>query len=125
MEVVSKGMTISSSGIVVRQFVPTRIEREVLAHVFALVCGQRNQKDTAAMMWLRNRRPGKRTINGQPSRGTETRVHEIIRVLSPSTTTIRIAIYARVSSDRQAQEQTIESQVADLRSKSPGWTHTR
>lgn len=45
MDVVSKRMTISSSGTVVRQFVPTRIEREVLAHVFALVCGQRNQID--------------------------------------------------------------------------------
>jgi site-specific DNA recombinase len=34
---------------------------------------------------------------------------------TPSTSTIEAAIYARVSSDAQAQEQTIESQVADLR----------
>ena len=31
-----------------------------------------------------------------------------------STSEVQVAIYARVSSDRQAQEQTIESQVADL-----------
>lgn len=34
-----------------------------------------------------------------------------------SNTTIRVAIYARVSSDQQAQEQTIESQVAALRER--------
>jgi site-specific DNA recombinase len=34
---------------------------------------------------------------------------------TPSTKTIEAALYARVSSDAQAQEQTIESQVADLR----------
>jgi hypothetical protein len=43
MEVVSKRMASKMNGVVVRQFVPTRIEREVLAHVFALVCGQRNK----------------------------------------------------------------------------------
>ena len=43
MEVVSKRMTSKMNGVVVRQFVPTRIEREVLAQVFALVCGQRNK----------------------------------------------------------------------------------
>jgi hypothetical protein len=43
MEVVSKGMTSKMNGVVVRQFMPTRIEREVLAHVFALVCGRRNK----------------------------------------------------------------------------------
>jgi hypothetical protein len=43
MEVVSKGMTSKMNGVVVRQFVPTRIEREVLAQIFALVCGQRNK----------------------------------------------------------------------------------
>lgn len=36
---------------------------------------------------------------------------------SAATTTIRVAIYARVSSDRQAQEQTIDSQVAALRER--------
>ena len=46
MEVVSKAMTIRMNGAVVRQFVPTRIEREILAQVFSLVCGQRNQMDT-------------------------------------------------------------------------------
>jgi site-specific DNA recombinase len=34
---------------------------------------------------------------------------------SLSSNPIDVAIYARVSSDTQAQEQTIESQVADLR----------
>ena len=43
MEVVSKRMTSGKKGVVVRQFVPTRIEREVLAQVFALVCSQRNK----------------------------------------------------------------------------------
>lgn len=46
MEVVSKAMTIRMNGTVVRQFVPTRIEREILAQVFSLVCGQRNHMDT-------------------------------------------------------------------------------
>ena len=36
-------------------------------------------------------------------------------MIAQSTKTIDAAIYARVSSDVQAQEQTIESQVADLR----------
>jgi len=34
---------------------------------------------------------------------------------TPSTSVIEAAVYARVSSDAQAQEQTIESQIADLR----------
>ena len=34
--------------------------------------------------------------------------------------TVRVAIYARVSSDRQAQEQTIDSQVAALRERIAG-----
>jgi len=36
---------------------------------------------------------------------------------SPNSSTIRVAIYARVSSDQQAQEQTIESQLAALRER--------
>lgn len=36
---------------------------------------------------------------------------------TPSSTTVRAAIYARVSSDQQAQEHTIESQVAALRER--------
>jgi hypothetical protein len=47
MEVVSREMTIRTGGIVVRQFVPTRIEREILTHVFALVGGRRNQMDAS------------------------------------------------------------------------------
>ena len=43
MDVVSRQMTSRKSGVVVRQFVPTRIEREILAQIFALVCGQCNQ----------------------------------------------------------------------------------
>jgi len=39
---------------------------------------------------------------------------------TPSTLTVRAAIYARVSSDQQAQEQTIESQVAALRERVAG-----
>lgn len=35
----SKGMTAS----VVRQFAPSRIERQLLAQVFELVCGQRSE----------------------------------------------------------------------------------
>ena len=35
-----------------------------------------------------------------------------------SSATVRAAIYARVSSDQQAQEHTIESQVAALRERS-------
>jgi hypothetical protein len=42
MEVVSRQMTSRMSGVVVRQFVPTRIEREILAQIFALVCDQCN-----------------------------------------------------------------------------------
>ena len=42
----------------------------------------------------------------------------------PSTTTVRAAIYARVSSDRQAQEQTIDSQVTALRERVAGDGHT-
>jgi hypothetical protein len=38
MEVGSKVTSPSVNATVVRQFVPTRIEREVLAQVFALVC---------------------------------------------------------------------------------------
>ena len=41
MEVLSKGSTNSVSVIVVRQFSPSRIERQVLTQVFELVCGQR------------------------------------------------------------------------------------
>ena len=41
-----------------------------------------------------------------------------------STTTIRVAIYARVSSDRQAQEQTIDSQVTALRDRVAQDGHT-
>lgn len=36
---------------------------------------------------------------------------------TPHSSTIRVAIYARVSSDQQAQEQTIESQLAALRER--------
>ena len=39
MEVVSKLTSNGLNATVVRQFVPTRIEREVLAQVFAVVCG--------------------------------------------------------------------------------------
>ena len=39
MEVVAKKVKGAGRGTVVRQFVPTRIERQVLAHVFALVYG--------------------------------------------------------------------------------------
>ncbi|MDB5346527.1 MAG: hypothetical protein JWP89_4904 [Schlesneria sp.] len=39
MEVVAKKVRDAGAGTVVRQFVPTRIERQVLAHVFALVYG--------------------------------------------------------------------------------------
>lgn len=39
MEVIAKKIRGAVTGTVVRQFVPTRIERQVLAHVFALVCG--------------------------------------------------------------------------------------
>lgn len=39
MEVIVKKIRGAGTGTVVRQFVPTRIERQVLAHVFALVCG--------------------------------------------------------------------------------------
>lgn len=38
MEVSSKVTSHSENATIVRQFVPTRIEREVLAHVFAVVC---------------------------------------------------------------------------------------
>ena len=34
-----------------------------------------------------------------------------------STNSVRVAIYARVSSDQQAQEQAIDSQVASLRER--------
>ena len=43
MEVVSKQMTSRMNGAVVRQFAPARIEREILAQIFALVGGQCNQ----------------------------------------------------------------------------------
>ena len=39
MDVVSKVTANGLNATVVRQFVPTRIEREVLAHVFAIVYG--------------------------------------------------------------------------------------
>jgi hypothetical protein len=39
MEVVAKKLRDAGTGTVVRQFVPTRIERQVLAHVFGLVYG--------------------------------------------------------------------------------------
>lgn len=39
MEVVAKKVRDVGARAVVRQFVPTRIERQVLAHVFTLVCG--------------------------------------------------------------------------------------
>src|SRR5471030_2259726 len=42
----------------------------------------------------------------------------------PSSATTRVAIYARVSSDRQAQEQTIDSQVSALRERVAGDGHT-
>ncbi len=45
MEVISKQMTSRMDGVVVRQFVPSRIEREILTQIFALVCGQCNQSD--------------------------------------------------------------------------------
>ena len=47
MEVVSEQLTRKMNGVVVRQFVPTRIEHEILARIFALVCGQCNQIDTS------------------------------------------------------------------------------
>ena len=43
---------------------------------------------------------------------------------SDSTSGVRVAIYARVSSDQQAQEQTIASQVAALRERVAGDGHT-
>ena len=43
MEVGSQQTTSRTRGVVVRQFVPTRIEREILTQIFALVCGQCNQ----------------------------------------------------------------------------------
>src|SRR3990170_5341147 len=45
------------------------------------------------------------------------RRREAHRMSTTSTATIHAAIYARVSSDQQAQEQTIESQVAALRER--------
>src|SRR3972149_701087 len=45
------------------------------------------------------------------------RCREAHRMSTTSTATIHAAIYARVSSDQQAQEQTIESQVAALRER--------
>jgi site-specific DNA recombinase len=42
---------------------------------------------------------------------------EARRMSTPSSTTVRAAIYARVSSDQQAQEHTIHSQVAALRER--------
>ena len=47
MEVGSQQTTSRISGVVVRQFVPTRIEREILTQIFALVCGQCNQVGNA------------------------------------------------------------------------------
>lgn len=38
MEVGSKAISPAANAIVIRQFMPTRIEREVLVHVFAMVC---------------------------------------------------------------------------------------
>ena len=46
MEVVSDRKTSRMNGAVVRQFAPTRIEREILAQIFALVWGQCNQIST-------------------------------------------------------------------------------
>jgi site-specific DNA recombinase len=43
---------------------------------------------------------------------------------TPLSSVVRVAIYARVSSDRQAQEQTIESQVAALRERVAEDGHT-
>ena len=43
MEVISKQTTSRMDVVVVRQFLPSRIEREILAQIFALVCGQCNQ----------------------------------------------------------------------------------
>jgi hypothetical protein len=39
MDVIAKKASGAGAGTIVRQFVPTRIERQVLAHVFTLVCG--------------------------------------------------------------------------------------
>ncbi|HEY4261231.1 MAG TPA: hypothetical protein VGM98_13785 [Schlesneria sp.] len=47
MDVIAKKVREAGTGTVVRQFVPTRIERQVLAHVFALVCGGRSCESAA------------------------------------------------------------------------------
>ena len=48
MEVGSKVISHAANAIVVRQFTPTRIEREVLAHVFATVCDGLREERTAS-----------------------------------------------------------------------------
>jgi hypothetical protein len=47
MEVRSGKVTDATSGFVVRQFSPSRIERQVLAQVFELVCGQQREAGVA------------------------------------------------------------------------------
>jgi hypothetical protein len=47
MEVGSKVSSPAANAIVVRKFMPTRIEREVLAHVFAMVCNGLREERTA------------------------------------------------------------------------------
>ena len=48
MDVSSKVTSPSVNATVVRQFVPTRIEREVLAQVFAMVCRGLSEERTTS-----------------------------------------------------------------------------
>ena len=47
MDVISKKLLGAGTGFVVRQFLPSRIERDVLAHVFELICGQGHEAGLA------------------------------------------------------------------------------
>jgi hypothetical protein len=53
MEVGSKVTSPALNATVIRQFVPTRIEREVLAQVFAMVCRGLCQERTTSRNSLR------------------------------------------------------------------------
>src|SRR6266568_4289997 len=71
----------------------------------------------------RSRRPGSlppaAPVSGESSQPSRERHHPVSQrsLTMKSTTLIRPAIYARVSSERQADEATIESQLAALRER--------
>jgi len=108
---------------VVRQFTPSRIERQLLAQVFDLV-----SRDQANLTMVSAKRcehhfssaPCDRDEAASDSRAMSASREEGRSMTSNIPSTTRVAIYARVSSDQQAQEQTIASQVAALRERVAG-----